>query len=123
MVAQDFLLYNAQWPDHVMYMPAISVAVQMGVTNWVKYEKQGAKFNLYKLPGALPNSTKKYYFLTSVKWPNWVAALRTTESTPQAIVSPISLYGLNLDNAGPSRDPKGLVVHVCRANETGLEDA
>jgi len=77
----------------------------------------GQYSNLYEMPGVVKG--KKQYFLSSNKWPTWVAAIRTTGSILSASVSVYGLFGVSLVHSIAPWDPQGIDLQVCSLKRTG----
>jgi len=118
-IAQGFGLRNVKWNWQKLYMQTVSAFTQLKTSNmpyWTLGSK--AKFNLHKLPGEFLG--KKYYFLTSSRWPNWVVTLL---ARAKLVGSHVGLFGLDLNKPSLPHEPQRLAVHVCKVNKEGYMDA
>jgi len=119
LVAESFHLTNMKWPAQKMRMPGVTIFSQVGTSSaptW--YLGQEAQFNLWELPGRVGG--KKMYFLSSAKWPTWVAAIRSTTLTAASVWG---LYALNLEHSIAPWDPQSIVVHLCSLDKAGHQGA
>merc|ERR1712194_24279 len=117
---EPFSLSNKKWPSQWLFMQTVSVLSQLKTSSQPAFMFSGQqKFDLYQLPGLVKG--KKQYFLNSNKWPDWVAAIRSTGSVLSGSVSLFGLFGESLTpTAGIAPwNPQGIAVQVCSMKTNG----
>lgn len=106
VVASGFTLTNNKYQWQKMYMPAASIFNQLMTTVASSDFLLGKdKFILHELPGSVAGH--KDYFLTTERFPNYVAAIRATTGTA---FSPFAGYEIGLYK---EYSPDRLAVRVC----------
>lgn len=105
-VAAGFTLTNVKFHSQKLYMPAVDLLDQLKTTAVPSFLNGGKdKFVLHALPGSLAGH--KDYFLTTMSYPGYVAAIRATAGTA---VSLFGAYEVSLDK---EFSPDRLAVRVC----------
>lgn len=121
-IASGVTFANKYWTSHWLYVQSVSVLSQLAASAAPAKTFGGSQlFDIYELPGEV--NGRKQYFLTSNRWPDWVAAIRSTGSVLSLSASLWGLYAVDLNHPIAPWDPQGISVTICNVVSGGEVDA
>jgi hypothetical protein len=120
-VGESVVFTNDYWSDQVIYMPGIAALGQIAVSSFSSMLGDTDAFNIYEVPGQI-NGTKgkKFYFLSSKKWPAYLLTLRSTIGAID--LSPFAMFELGLNRPSSPYEPQGVSVHICQVKKNGFQN-